>query len=219
MDGEGRHNIENLQILNDADLAVFFLRRRALEHDKMELIREYVKSGKPVIGIRTASHAFDANKPIPREEGALTQADGSVSDVLDQWPEFDRDLLGGNYQGHYGHQDEGTKISVIPGMEGNLLLYGFPLEGFSSFGTLYRNRPLRSQHAQVLLMGTIPDQEPEPIFWINDNGKNKVIYTSLGHWDDWEEEGFRNIILNSVRYLLGTDIIKTANYEKTDFYK
>ncbi len=219
MDGEGRHNIENLQILQDADLAVFFLRRRALEHDKMELIRKYVKSGKPVIGIRTASHAFDAREPIPREGGAITLADGSVSEVLAQWPEFDRDILGGNYQGHYGHQDEDTRISVIPGMEGHPLLRGFPVEGFFSSGTLYRNRPLRSPYAHVLLMGTIPDQEPEPVFWINDNGKNKVIYTSLGHWDDWAEEGFRKLMTNSVRYLLGKEISKYDNDEETDLYK
>lgn len=219
MEGAGRHNIENLQILNDADLAVFFLRRRALPHDKMDLIRDYVKSGKPVMGIRTASHAFDARKPIPREGGTIPQADGSVSEELAQWPEFDRDILGGNYQGHYGRQDEGTKISVISGMEGNPLLYGFPVEGFSSSGTLYRNRPLRSPYAQVLLKGTIPDQEPEPVFWINDNGKNKVIYTSLGHWDDWEEEGFMELMTNSIRYLLGKEISKNEYYEETNLYK
>jgi type 1 glutamine amidotransferase len=219
MDGEGRHNIENLQILNDADLAVLFLRRRALEDDKMDLIRDYVKSGKPVMGIRTASHAFDARKPIPREGGSILLADGTDSEVLAQWPEFDRDILGGNYQGHYGQQDEGARISVIPGMEGHPLLHGFPVEGFSSSGTLYRNRPLRSAYAQVLLMGTIPDQEPEPVFWINDNGKNNVIYTSLGHWDDWEEDGFREIMKNSVRYLLGKEILKNHNNEETDLYK
>ena len=219
MDGEGRHNIENLQILNDADLAVFFLRRRALEYDKMDLIRDYVKSGKPIMGIRTASHAFDARKPIPRKGGAITMADGSVSEVLVQWPEFDRDILGGNYQGHYGQQDEGTRVSVIPGMEDHILLHGFPVEGYSSSGTLYRNRPLRSPYAQVLLMGAIPDQDAEPVFWINDNGKNKVIYTSLGHWDDWEEEGFRKLMTNSINYLLGKEISKISNDEKKDFYK
>jgi type 1 glutamine amidotransferase len=68
-------------------------------------------------------------------------------------------------------------------------------------------------------MGTIPDQEPEPVFWINDNGKNKVIYTSLGHWDDWAEEGFRKLMTNSVRYLLGKEISKYDNDEETDLYK
>ena len=39
-EGEERHNIENLQILNDAELAVFFVRRRALEPNKMALIKK-----------------------------------------------------------------------------------------------------------------------------------------------------------------------------------
>ena len=219
MEGEGRHNMENLQILQDADLAVFFARRRALEHDKMALIRDFVLSEKPVMGIRTASHAFDARKPIPREGGPMTLTDGTVTELLDQWPEFDREVLGGNYQGHYGQQEEGTKISVIPGMEAHPLLHSFPLEGFTSSGTLYRNRPLRSTHAQVLLMGTIPGQEAEPVFWINDTGKNKVIYTSLGHWDDWEEEEFRKLMINSVRYLLGKEISKYSDDEETNLYK
>lgn len=146
-------------------------------------------------------------------------ADGTVKELLDQWPEFDKDLLGGNYQGHYGEQDEGTSISIIPGMEAHPLLHGFPREGFASSGTLYRNRPLRSPHAQVLLMGKIPGQEAEPVFWINENGKNKVIYTSLGHWEDWEEEGFRKLMTESVRYLLGKEMTKSTNDEKTNLYK
>ncbi|MCK4750667.1 MAG: ThuA domain-containing protein, partial [Bacteroidales bacterium] len=219
MKGEGRHNIENLQILKDADLAVVFIRRRALEQEKMELIREYVRSGKPLLGIRTASHAFDARKSIPREGGAIVLSDGSVSEMLAQWPEFDKDVLGGNYQGHFGHLKEGTKVAIIPGMEGHPLLDGFPLEGYTSPNWLYRNRPLLNSNAQVLLTGEIPGELPEPVFWINNNGSNKVIYTSLGHWDDWKEEGFRNVMLNSVRYLLGKEITKTFNYETTDFYK
>ena len=51
-------------------------------------------------------------------------------------------------------------------------------------------------------MGTVPDQPSEPVFWINQNEYGKAIYTSLGHWDDWEIESFKNTILNSVDYLL-----------------
>ncbi len=219
MKGEGRNNIENLQILKDADLAVIFIRRRALEAEKMKLIREYVHSGKPLLGIRTASHAFDAGKTVPREGGVLEQADGPVSDVLAQWPEFDRDVLGGNYQGHFGHLEEGTTVSIVPGMERHPLLAGFPLEGYTSPNWLYKNRPLRSATVQVLLTGEIPGELPEPVFWINHPGDNTVIYTSLGHWDDWEEEGFMHIMTNSVRYLLGNEISKTINHEATNFYK
>jgi hypothetical protein len=51
-------------------------------------------------------------------------------------------------------------------------------------------------------MGTIPGQAPEPVLWINENKFGKAIYTSLGHWDDWESASFKNAMLNSVDYLL-----------------
>jgi len=191
MNGEGRHNIENLQVLNDADLAVFFIRRRALEPEKMAMIRNYITSGKPVMGIRTASHAFAAQGDIPH--------------LLSRWPEFDEEILGGNYQGHYGHLKERTNVSIVPGMENHPLLEGVNPEGFDSPNWLYKNMPLRSGAAQVLLLGTIPGQPSEPVLWVNENQYGKVIYTSLGHWDDWEIEGFRNAMLNSVDYLLNLE--------------
>ena len=68
--------------------------------------------------------------------------------------------------------------------------------------SLYKNRPLRSPDIQVLLLGTIPDKPSEPVFWINNRAKGKVIYTSLGHWEDWKIEKFRKIMFNAVDYLL-----------------
>ncbi len=200
-----RHNLENLQILDDADLMVIFIRRRALEPEKMAKIKDYVASGRPVLGIRTASHAFDAKGNVPRSGGGIVSAKESASDMLSQWPEFDKEILGGNYQGHYGHLEEPTVISIVPGMENHPLLKNFPKEGFNSPNWLYRNRPLWSENAQVLLVGTIPDELPEPVLWINKTGKNNVIYTSLGHWDDWKTDAFKNLMVNSVHYLLETN--------------
>ena len=204
MEGEGRHNIENLQILNDADLAVFLVRRRALDPEKMALIKEYVSSGKPVLGIRTASHAFDPKGNVPREGGSVDAADGQSSEFLSDWIAFDKEILGGNYTGHYGHLEEGTEVSIVPGMENHPLLKGVSPEVFVSPNWLYRNRPLRSDNAQVLLLGTIPGQPAEPVLWTNENRYGKVIYTSLGHWDDWEIDSFKQVMLNSVDYLLNT---------------
>jgi len=202
MEGEGRHNIENLQILTDADLALFFIRRRALEPKKMAFIKDYINSGKPVMGIRTASHAFDAKKNIPREGGSIVAATGEASEFLAQWPGFDKEVLGGNYQGHYGHLKEGTEVTIVPGMENHPLFKGVFPESFTSPSWLYKNRPLRSQNVQVLMLGTIPGQPAEPVLWINNREKGKVIYTSLGHWDDWKIESFRQVIFNSIDFLL-----------------
>ena len=192
--GSDRHNIENLQILEDADLAVFFIRRRGLEPGKMELIKNYIKNGKPVLGIRTASHSFDPQ---------LLKGDNSASlSDLAKWPEFDEQVLGGNYKGHFASKGTLTVISVVPGMENHPVLKDVSVADFTTSDGLYRNQALRSENAQVLLFGTITGQPAQPVLWINDSGRNHVIYTSLGSVQDWKNEDFRKIMKNSVSYLL-----------------
>jgi hypothetical protein len=73
--------------LEKADLLFISIKRRGLPPEQMKAIRTFAESGKPVIGIRTASHAFDPKKPAPGEA---------------VWPTFDRDIFGGHYQNHYG---------------------------------------------------------------------------------------------------------------------
>ena len=203
MQGEGRHNIANLQILQDADLMVIMVRRRALDTEKMEFIRNYIENGKPVFGMRTASHAFDAKQPVfthTQPDDPLKRPD---SVLLEQWPEFDQEVLGGNYQDHYGNREFRTIITIIPGMGNHPLLQGVKPEGFQSRAWLYKNDPLRSDKVQVLLIGTIPDQPSHPVLWTNKTKYgNDVVYTSLGHWDDWEINSFMQIVLNSIEYLL-----------------
>jgi nicotinamidase-related amidase/type 1 glutamine amidotransferase len=199
--GDGIHNIENLQILMDADLAVIQVRRRALPSEQMSLIKEYAGSGKPILGLRTASHAFNANKPIPD-----TREGSTATGFLDQWQEFDRDILGGNYTNHYGTMKVETVFSIVPGMENHLLFKGVPPDDFKGpvapLYSLYQNRPLRSSTVQVLLSGTIPDKPSEPVLWINHRENGDVIYTSMGHWEDWKIEKFRTIMFNCIDYLL-----------------
>ncbi len=201
-EGPGIHNIENLQVLKDADLIVTCIRRRALEPEKMDLIKNYISSGKPLLGIRTSSHAFDAKGNVSRSGGGVVASNVPVEDRLAQWPEFDKDILGGNYQGHYGHLQEGTDISIVPGMESHPLLKGVAPKGFVSPSWLYINRPLRSENIQVLLSGSIPGEPAQPVLWINKHATGKAIYTSLGHWDDWKIESFKNMMTNAVDILL-----------------
>lgn len=193
--GGHRHNIENLQILEDADLAVFFIRRRGLEAGKMDRIRNYINDGKPVLGIRTASHAFD-----PR----IVKGDNRASlDNLAKWPEFDHEVLGGNYNGHFNSKVGTTVVSVVPGMENHPVLKGVSLTDFTTPDGLYKNQSLHSDRAQVLLLGTITGQPAQPVLWVNYTGKNRVIYTSLGSIHDWKNPDFKHLMTNSVSYLLG----------------
>lgn len=178
----GRHNIENLQILEDADIVFLSVRRRALEAEKMNAVKKYVASGKTFVGIRTASHAFSLRERLP--EGLVT------------WDELDRDVFGGNYTNHLSRDSGGTRVEIVPGMEGHPLLEGINPAGFSSPSWLYNVRPLRSPTVQVLLTGTATGTPPEPVLWINHLPNGRIIYTSLGHGDDWEIPDFKRLMMN-----------------------
>src|SRR2546422_625204 len=52
-------NIPGLEALKTADLLVIFTRFRDLPDEQMKYLVDYVESGRPVIGLRTATHAFD----------------------------------------------------------------------------------------------------------------------------------------------------------------
>jgi hypothetical protein len=67
-DQNAEENIPGLEVLKDADLAVFFLRWRRLPEDQVKFIDDYLKSGKPVMGFRTTTHAFNYPKGHPLEE-------------------------------------------------------------------------------------------------------------------------------------------------------
>ena len=97
--------------------------------------------------------------------------------------------------------------SMIPGMENHPVFKGIIRDEFNGavaqLYSLYKNRPLRSPDIQVVLEGKIPDRPAEPVMWINNQEKRKVFYTSMGHWEDWNNEVFHQIMLNVVDYLLG----------------
>ena len=193
--GPKRHNIAGLECLENADVAVLFVRRRALRTDQMQYLRDYLGRGRPLVGIRTASHAFDPKGQAP--PGTVFKTVGGVPQSLVDWPAFDHEVLGGNYQGHYGHNPKGTDVHLVPGMGRHAILKGFPADGFNSPNWLYKNTPL-SPTAQVLLTGTIPGEAPEPLLWTNRYKESRIVYTSLGHWDDWEIPAFRGMVTSAL---------------------
>ncbi|MEZ5385809.1 MAG: hypothetical protein R3F13_09860 [Prosthecobacter sp.] len=51
-------NIPGMEALDSADLAVVFLRFQGLPPEQMKHFDDYLKRGGPVVGLRTATHAF-----------------------------------------------------------------------------------------------------------------------------------------------------------------
>jgi type 1 glutamine amidotransferase/nicotinamidase-related amidase len=173
-----------IEALRDADLLLVSARRRALPKEQLDAVRAHLAAGKPLVGIRTASHAF-----APKGEDANK---GS------SWPTFDPEVLGGNYNNHHGAGTK-TSIRVAPGEEKNPLLNGVNLGQLIGNGSLYKVSPLKSA-AKPLLIGSIPDQPAEPVAWTHSFGEKqaRVFYTSLGHPDDFASPAFRRLLLNGM---------------------
>ncbi|MCH5375392.1 MAG: ThuA domain-containing protein, partial [Planctomycetes bacterium] len=184
-----RNDIPNLQLVDDADVLFISVRRRTLPPEQLAHIRKFEASGKPMIGVRTASHAFHIrNKPAP--EG------------LADWPTLDADVWGGNYSNHYGNGPI-TKVSTAEGAADHPILKGVDVDTMTSEGSLYVVRPL-GKHTTPLLIGAIPDKEPEPIAWTNTRANGgKSFYTSLGHIGNFDQPAFRQFLANAVYWAAG----------------
>ncbi|GAA4431529.1 hypothetical protein GCM10023091_02370 [Ravibacter arvi] len=188
--GHGEHEsygFKGLEVLNKADVLVVFFRRSALSHRQMDQVKSYIKSGRSVVGIRSADHSFSV-----RGKPAAAGYEG--------WWGFVPDILGHEYKGH--DADElGTVISVNPSSAAHPILQGISLaKEWKSRGGTYRVSPLIDPKSVVLLEGSNPNLK-EPVAWTrtNDYG-GKVFYTSLGHPTDFAEQRFRLLFANALKW-------------------
>jgi type 1 glutamine amidotransferase len=180
--------LPGLDVLKSADLLLLSTRRRTPPAAQLQLVREFIAAGKPVVGIRTASHPFHLrNQPAP-----AGRAD---------WADFDSEVNGGHYTNHHGAGPE-TAITLAPGITPeHPLLQNVDATRLRGKGSLYRVSPLAAS-AQPLLIGTIPDQPAEPIAWLNRRADGGLtFYTSLGHTGDFAQEDFRRLLRNACRML------------------
>jgi len=207
-------NIPGLEALDAADLMVIFTRFRELPDDQMAHIIDYVNSGRPIVGLRTATHAFNYVKnpgspyarwsfraPAPFEGG------------------FGRQVLGETWINHYGHhQVESTRGLIAPGMEGNPLVNG--CEDIWGPSDVYAITNLPGDSRPVILGQVLtgmghddppnPDKELVPVAWTKtytgDQGKAaRVFTTTMGHAGDLVNEGVRRVLVNACYWGLGME--------------
>jgi len=183
-EGANRNTFQGIEVVRDADLLFVSVRRRALPEADLGLIREHVKAGKPVIGIRTASHAFSLRgKPAPPGHAV--------------WEEWDAEVIGGNYTGHHGNA---LLTSVQSTARGNRFL-GSKTSGvqFQSSGSLYINSPLPLDK-KVLLSGRVEGiDRAEPLAWTFERPDGgKTFYTSLGHKSDFKQKLFVEMLHRAI---------------------
>jgi nicotinamidase-related amidase/type 1 glutamine amidotransferase len=183
------NDLPGIEVLKDADVALISVRRRALPVAQMDVIRQFVAKGKPVIGIRTASHAFSLRGSKP-PAGCAT------------WEEFDPEVFGGHYTNHYG-VGPAVSIQVAENAAAHPLLQGVDIAELHGIGSLYKVSPL-AKGTTTLLVGSIPDKPAEPILWMHTTtAAGRVLYTSLGHPDDFKQPAFNRLLRNMVYWAAG----------------
>jgi type 1 glutamine amidotransferase len=177
---KGDGDLPGLENLDDCDVVLVFIKRMLLMGEQLEMFKKYVTSGRPVVAVRTASHAVQT------------------------WLEFDREVLGGNYNSHHPVGPV-TKISVEPEGKRHPILAGVEIVQVND--ALYKNAG-HAKDINVLLTGRIPDQPAEPLAWTREYKKGRVFYTSLGAQDTFEQPGYRRMLANALFWAANRDLEK-----------
>lgn len=209
-------NIPGLHHLKDADLVILATRFRELPDWQMQYIAEYFQSGKPVIGLRTATHAFAYSR-----DKSSKFADWSYNST--KWEGgFGQQVLGETWVSHHGkHGSQSTRGVIHPGAQSHPILSG--VKDVWGPTDVYGITHLPSE-AKVLLDGQVlkgmkADDEPVsggvnepmmPLAWLKDyeipEGKpGKAFCTTMGAATDLPSEDFRRLLVNAVYYLAGLE--------------
>jgi type 1 glutamine amidotransferase len=181
------YEFPGLEVLSEADLVVIFCRRLALPEEQLDMIQQYLKKGKPLVGIRTANHAFSVR-------------DEKIPEGYQDWWDFVPDILGSENRG-YGPVAPGTEVSIAPEAKDHPIVEGIEPAQWHSEGNMYLVSPLLDKNAEVLLTGTVGDKT-EPIAWARMAKKSRVFYTSLGYPNDFEVQQFKQLLINGIKWTL-----------------
>jgi type 1 glutamine amidotransferase len=174
--------IENLDSLKSADLLILFARRMSLREDQMKLIRAHWEQSKPIVGIRTACHAFQ-------------KADNEM---------IDRKLFGGHY-GVGPSSNGGYQTAVAKGQENHPVLRGVGEIKAAKYA--YGNGPLAESAVVLHIVGRIKDKS-FPVTWVNTCKGGRYFYTSLGATEDFQQESMKRLLVNAVFWTTQRDAEK-----------
>jgi type 1 glutamine amidotransferase len=217
-----RDNIPGLEALGRADLMVIFTRFRDLPDEQMKHIVEYVESGRPVVGLRTATHAFDLKSSPTYQRYTWNSQEWEGG--------FGRQVLGETWVRHHGqHGKQSTRGLLAKGQEKHPLLRGLRDGDIWGPTDVYQVRLPLAGDSQPLVLGQVlegmqptaspvagPQNDPMmPVAWLKSytsaRGKPARIFTTtMGGSQDLESAGLRRLLVNACYWALGREDQITA---------
>ena len=228
-------SLSNAAALDTADAIVMLLRFRAWPDEDMARFDKLLKAGKPIIALRTSTHAFNGfPSGSPWETWNYNNQGG-----------FGKRVLGETWLTHWGkHKFEATRGAIEPSQREHPLFRGIT----SIFGDTDVYEAYPPADATILVRGVVlngmtPDSLPAdyrkarstdkqeqgindpamPVVWTrlykNENGAtNRILTTTMGSATDLENEGLRRLVVNGVYWGLGLDVPAKANVTYVDEY-
>jgi type 1 glutamine amidotransferase len=230
-------NIPGLEALKTADLMVIFTRFRDLPDEQMKYVDEYVRAGKPVVGLRTATHAFQIAK------GKTYARYGNGSGEKGWEGGFGRTVLGEKWVNHWGgHGSQSTRGIIAKGQEKNPILRGIKDGDVWGPTDVYEAHPPNDCTTLVfgeVVEGMKSDDPPligkkndpmMPIAWtrkysVEEGKSGRAFCTTMGAATDFATEGTRRLIVNACFWAAGledkipekTNVEIVGKFEPTPF--
>jgi Trehalose utilisation len=223
-------NLPGLEALDSADLVVMALRFRQLPDPAMKHFVDYLNAGKPIIALRTSTHAFQYTG---NPQSPYARFDWRNQD----WPGgFGRQVLGETWVDHHGkHGFESTRGVLNESSRDHPILRGVtdlwcPTDVYSVIHL--------TADAQVLVRGQVlsgmkptdppvegaKNQPMMPLVWTRDykgpNGKtSKIVTTTAGAAVDLQNEGLRRLLINACYWTLGLGVPAKADVDYVGPYQ
>lgn len=221
IDANNHKGIRRLDTLNSADLMIIGTRFREPEADDAAHITAYLNAGKPVIGIRTATHAFTGRGSF-----------GGIS-----FGEFGLKVLGEQWVSHHGqHKVQGARGVIEVGKAGHPVLNGVrdvfaPSDVYGvihltdSDEILMRGAVTESLDPASAIIDGEKNEPMQPLAWLHTyttpdgKGTGRSFCTTAGASVDFVSEDLRRMVVNAAYHLTGRDVPSEADVEFVDpFY-
>lgn len=207
----GNSNMPGMEALDTADLAVVFLRFQSFAREQMKHLDAYLQRGGPVVGLRTATHAFKikGTEPFPKYSYDFKGADYELG--------FGHQVLGQTWVGHYGrNHQQSTRITIVDEKKNHPILRGVKEIWVQAGG--YVGKPTDGDILTMAqpLNGMMPDspvdstKPPMASEWTrtykSSSGKAARVFTSLyGTSEDILNDGYRRLLINGCFWALGLE--------------
>ena len=166
-----------------------FTRFRALPDEQLQRILQYVESGKPIVGLRTSTHAFLYPEGHPRQ---------GLNDG------FGRDVFGQKWITHHGNQSS-TDVAVHAANaraphSARRRAVSRAVVAVSRRAAQRRGDGAAGRHdGQLEQDGQIRRvSATQPVAWTRQYKRSRVFFTTLGHPDDFAQESMRRLLINAI---------------------